>query len=57
MLYEAHRALETLCTEDILAISKPGFGRYPSRYRKLPRAALLAAGDAKMAEPESGVPA
>jgi hypothetical protein len=51
------RALETLRKEDVLAISKEGFGRYPARYRKLPRAALLAAEDATVAEPESGVPA
>jgi hypothetical protein len=50
------RALEALCKEDVLAISKQGFGRYPARFRKLPRAALLVAGDAEVAEPESGVP-
>jgi hypothetical protein len=51
------RALEALCKENILAISTPGFGRYPARFRKLPRAALLAARDAEVAKPESGAPA
>jgi len=48
------RALETLRKEKVIAITQPGTGRIPARYRKLQGADSAEAGDAAVAEPETG---
>jgi hypothetical protein len=48
------RALDTLCKEKIIAISKQGTGRTPARFRKLKRTAAPEPRDAVEAEPEAG---
>jgi len=46
-------ALDGLCRENVIAITKKGVGRFPARFRKLPRAAALVPRAAAEAEPET----
>lgn len=47
------RALDGLCQEKVIAITQKGVGRFPARFRKLPRAAALVPRAAAQVKPET----